>query len=57
MEQINYRTTGVKNKDAQLTDFGGRYIVFNGWKDGRRQDIFATYIKELAEAELQKRLN
>ena len=35
---------------------GGRYVVFNGWKNGRRQAIYSTYRKELADAEYESRV-
>lgn len=34
----------------------GGYVVFNGWKNGRRQEIFSTFNKWDADAELESRL-
>lgn len=45
----------MKTEITQMND--GRYIVFNGWKKGRRQDIYITYNKSLAHDEYTSRMN
>lgn len=47
----------IVDSSPKIAKFGnGRYVVYNGWKNGRRQKIYATYNKESAEKELKSRL-
>lgn len=49
----------VEDNSPQMSLVGicqQHYVVFNGWKNGRRQEIYSTYNKLDAEAELESRL-